>query len=41
MEASQSGIVVFPPRPAGDYQLAVDDHVSSADPCPWQLELKT
>jgi hypothetical protein len=36
---TESGVVIFPPLPGGDFRITVDDHGSTANPCPWQIEL--
>jgi hypothetical protein len=38
-ETPQDG-VFFPPLPAGDYHLLVEDRGSTARACPWELEIK-
>jgi hypothetical protein len=37
---SESGVVIFPPLSGGDFRITVDDHGSTANPCPWQMELR-
>ncbi|HEY3334210.1 MAG TPA: hypothetical protein VGK16_03145 [Candidatus Limnocylindrales bacterium] len=37
--AGERGVVTFPPLPWGEFRITVDDHGSTDNPCPWELEV--